>query len=394
MNINIVGDKCVGCHACEQVCPVMCIEFKENQEGFNYPVLQSDKCINCKQCINVCPVLVKPSVGELKEVYAGWTLEKNILKKSSSGGIFASIAKRILLEKGKVYGCAYDDEMNPKHIGIDNVSELFKLQGSKYVESDIEHIYEHIEKQLKVGEKVLFSGTPCQCAGLRNYLRKEYENLFIIDIICHGVPSRKLFKSYLRFLENKRNGRVISFDFRNKDRHGWSLTYKYKIQKQKSIKEYQGIASLSSYYYGFLAGLMYRQSCYQCPFSNPDRISDITLGDYWGVEKIEPNNSNYLGVSAVIVNTNKGKKLLKKVSDEIRIEKTTFDKVSIQNSNLLHPTLKKEVREVIYNEHQKYGYKYIAKKYLKTQNYCLEVVKSLIPNDKRQKIKKLIKRRN
>ena len=252
----------------------------------------------------------------------------------------------MLSENGKVYGCAYDDELKPRHIGIDDNNELFKLQGSKYVESDIGNTYGKIEKQLKKGEKVLFSGTPCQCAGLRRYLGKEYDNLIVVDIICHGVPSRKLFKSYISYLETKKRGRLVSFDFRNKDKHGWSLTYKYKIEKRKRIKEYQGIASLSSYYYGFLAGFMYRQCCYQCPFANPDRISDITLGDYWGIEKIDPNNNNYQGVSAIIVNTETGKRLLEKVSGEVQLVESTFEKVSIQNSNLLHPTSKSQLREV------------------------------------------------
>ncbi len=393
MNISIVGDKCVGCHACEQACPVTCIEFKENQEGFCYPAIKKDKCIDCNKCANICPVLNKPKVNKIKQVYAGWVLKQDIIKKSSSGGVFASFAQSVLSENGKVYGCAYDDKLNPRHIGIDDISELFKLQGSKYAESDIGNIYSEIEKQLKKGEKVLFSGTPCQCAGLRGYLGKEYDNLIVIDIICHGVPSRKLFKSYIRFLECKKRGRLVSFDFRNKDKHGWSLTYKYKIVKRKRIKEYQGIASLSSYYYGFLAGFMYRQSCYQCPFANPNRISDITLGDYWGIEKIDPDNNNYQGVSAIIVNTETGKRLLEKVSGEVQLAESTFEKVSIQNSNLLHPTSKNQLREVIYTEYQKYGYEYIAKKYLRTPHYCLELVKSAIPNDKRQKIKKIIKRK-
>lgn len=393
MNISVVGNKCLGCRACEQICPTRCIKFSENEEGFNYPLINGEECINCDKCSKVCPILKEPNFGEIKEVYAGWVKRKDLIKKSSSGGIFSALAKLILNEKGKVYGCAYNDELFPVHISVDKEEELFRLQGSKYVESDIKNIYSDIKNQIEVGKKVLFSGTPCQCAGLKNYLGKDYKNLYIVDIICHGVPSRKLFKSYIEYLEEKLKGKIVSFDFRNKEKHGWSLTYKYILAKGKKIKKYQGIASLSSYYYGFLAGFMYRESCYQCPFANPNRVSDITLGDFWGVENINPKNANHLGVSAIIVNTQKGKEFFKKISNEISYDKISFEMVTKQNSNLLYPTPRGKNRDLIYNDFINYGYKYIAEKYLQTPHYFLEVIKSLIPNLLRKKIKRIIKRK-
>lgn len=392
MSINFIGNKCIGCRACEQICPKRCIEFLENEEGFNYPVINEKICINCNKCNRVCPVLNKPDLGKIKEVYAGWTRNDKLIKKSSSGGIFAVLAQKILEEKGKVCGCAYDSKLYPMHILIDKENEIFKLQGSKYVESDINNIYSKIKEKLNLGEKILFSGTPCQCAGLKNYLGKEYQNLFIVDIICHGVPSRKLFRSYIEYLEEKFKGKILSFDFRNKEKHGWSLTYKYILKKREKIKKYQGIASLSSYYHGFLLGLTYRESCYQCSFANPNRVSDITLGDFWGVENISPENSNYMGVSAIIVNTSKGKNFFNLIKNEINYKNISFEMVTFQNSNLLYPTLKNEIRNVIYDDFNKYGYKYIAKKYLKTPHYFLEIIKSLIPNYIRQTIKKIIKK--
>lgn len=226
---DVLNDKreCCGCSACSQVCPKECIDMLEDREGFLYPEIDSNKCIECDKCRKICPV-VNADEGKEKNIrdtvypvaYGGWNLDNDIRLESSSGGAFSVMAEKILEQKGRVYGCALDNHMKAVHIGVDTKKQLYKLRGSKYVQSEMGNIYREIKSVLETGRKIMFVGTPCQVAGLNSYLGKYYENLIKVDFICHGVPSPKVFKSYIKHLEKGKGGKIITFKFRNKD-HGW-----------------------------------------------------------------------------------------------------------------------------------------------------------------------------
>lgn len=392
MSIGHVEKKCMGCRACEQVCPAGCITFRESDEGFLYPHMDELSCIKCDKCETVCPAIRQPYQSGNARVLAGWNLNEQVLGRSSSGGIFSLAAEEIIRRDGIVYGCVFNKDLMAEHMGIRSQEQLPGMRGSKYVESSINYAYTEVREHLHRGEHVLFTGTPCQCAGLRNYLGRDYDRLYVIDIICHGVPSRKMFSEYIRRTEEKHKGKVVSFEFRSKQKHGWSLTYMYRVKKKNRIRQYEGIASLSSYYYGFLAGFMYRESCYQCPYACEKRVGDMTLGDFWGVEKQSPENYNRMGVSAVLVNSSKGEALADSIKDRMHWDEISFEMAAAQNDNLLHPTGRSDVRAVIYNDLNTYGYSGLEGRYLKAPCLAMEKLKSCIPNEVRQKIKRWVRR--
>ncbi|MCI9272532.1 MAG: 4Fe-4S binding protein [Clostridiales bacterium] len=392
MSIAKIGMDCTGCGACKLACPVNCIEWKENREGYCYPLV-TDRCIECGKCERVCPALTVPVHQEEKEVYAAYLKDEGKLMQSSSGGIFTAVAEWVLNQGGAVCGCAFDSEMKPGHRIVEEISQLDALKGSKYVESDLGNSYSEVKRLLQQDRHVFFVGTPCQVAGLKNYLGKQYEKLFTADLICHGVPSRTLFRSYLDWRESKHQGKLEGYQFRDKRKHGWSLTYSYTILKKGNRKKrYEGIGSLSPYYHGFLSGVFYRESCYRCRYARPERTGDITLGDFWGVETQCPDCFHAEGVSAILVNSEKGKAMLEQIGRDVVRNPITFDMVVYQNKNLLEPTRRPAVRERIYEEFSQKGFDWVAKTYLKAPHYCLEQVKSWIPNRVRQKIKRMLRK--
>lgn len=194
-------DNCCGCYACVNVCPKDCISMEEDSEGFNYPCVDKSKCVDCTLCEKVCPIINKDKVAqgsnEEDNTYVAYTKNATVRKNSSSGGMFTELAESVLKNNGVVFGCAFDDDFNAHHIMIDNISDLEKLRGSKYIQSQIESTYKEAEKLLKNGKLVLFSGVACQIAGLNSYLRKDYNNLITVDVLCHGVPSGKAWRKYI-----------------------------------------------------------------------------------------------------------------------------------------------------------------------------------------------------
>lgn len=226
--IQIWNEKknCCGCSACHQVCPRNCIIMVEDEEGFKYPEINEEKCVDCGLCESVCPIIQKPSMyvdnsENMPKAIGGWHIDNEIRYDSSSGGAFTLFAEYIIKHGGIVFGCALNDKLKAVHLGIENIDELYKLRGSKYVQSDISDAFVEIRQHLRNGRLVLFTGTPCQAAGLNSFLNKRYDNLFICDFICHGVPSPKVFNSYISSLEEKYQDRMVGFRFRNKDK-GWN----------------------------------------------------------------------------------------------------------------------------------------------------------------------------
>lgn len=348
MNVSIIEkNKCFGCSSCSQCCPKNAVAMEADYEGFLFPKIDSKKCIDCGLCVKKCPSLSPVSETNFEqECFSAVYTDKEVLEKSSSGGAFAAFALKILDEGGSVFGCAYDDDLNAVQIGIDLPEKLSRLQGSKYVSSDSKQTFIDAKTILDSGKKVLYSGRPCQIAGLLKFLGKEYENLITVDLVCHGVPSQLLFSKYLEWLGKKTGGTIIYYGFRDKDIGGWSCGGKFKTKTKTKTME----ASCDPYYASFLRGETYRLSCYECPFANSERIGDLTVCDFWGVEKFYPEIDTKNGVSGIIVNSEKGRKLLEKCSASFSIKKISIDELKMQNTNLNTPTPMPEKRKSVYQD--------------------------------------------
>jgi coenzyme F420-reducing hydrogenase beta subunit len=344
--IDIVNEKkCSGCHACFQICPQNCIKMEYSGEGFLYPVVDEDRCIHCNLCENVCPILhKKEQSGNSTEAYAAINKSEDIRKASSSGGVFSYLAENIINRGGVVFGAAFSKDYHTvEHICVDTVDDLYKLRGSKYLQSVIGNSYKEAEVLLKEGRNVLFTGTPCQIEGLYAYLKKDYTCLYTADIICHGVPSPKVWDFYLKRKEKEIGAPVKQVTFRNKC-SGWKY---YSVKMFFSNNEtYTARFREDLYMEGFLKNLYLRPSCYDCAFKGINRISDITLGDFWGIDRIIPQMDDDKGISLVCIHTHKGKSLIEWQNDMLHIKEVNIDDAILYNgaaikSSPIHPKRKK-----------------------------------------------------
>lgn len=325
--INISNkEKCSGCHACASACPKGCVSMKRDEEGFLYPEVNEDFCVNCGLCEKACPIIVKNPYSADVYAYAIKNRNDDIRENSSSGGVFTAIAERILSNGGVVFGAAFDDEFSVRHICVDNVEDLSKLRGSKYLQSTIGDTYKQSKTALDNGKMVYFTGTPCQIEGLLKYLERDYDNLLTSDIICHGVPSPKVWNMYLR---SKSASNVKKTTFRNKA-NGWQ-TYSMNIEFEDGTV-YNKLAKDDLYMKAFLKNLCLRPSCYECSFKSKSRASDLTLADFWGVDYVAPEMNDNKGTSLVLVHTRKGAKAINDISDDIEIQEVDADVALMYNS--------------------------------------------------------------
>lgn len=338
---NLEKIKCTGCASCMNICPVDAIQMRDNEEGFLYPQIDQEKCISCGLCARHCPEMNQDAIElyrkEKKKVYAAMA-EDSIREKSSSGGMFSVLAEYVLEKGGYVCGAVYsEDYCSVFHKIIFSKDELGKIRGSKYVQSVIGNTYSEIKKYLQQDKWVLFTGCPCQVAGLRMFLGKDYKKLIAVDIVCHGIPSPKIYKMYL---EEKSHGRkLVKVDFREKSYWGWGTAISLFFENGEIYRKdcYQDL-----YMKGFLEGVETRYSCGYCNYANPNRIGDITLGDFWGIEKINPQFSDGKGTGLVCANNSKGKKLLAEIKkkctllEEVDIN-DVIDVAKTRNGQFLHP---------------------------------------------------------
>lgn len=318
-------EECSGCGACYSICPQKAITMKQDEEGFLYPEIDKNKCIKCKKCLSVCAFkkASKNSKSKTPKLYAVKVKDNTERAKSQSGGLFMALTNPILKNKGRIYGCILNENFEAVHIGTENVKDRDKMRKSKYVQSRIENTFKEVREDLDNKKEVIFSGTPCQVDGLKKYLGKDYDNLYLIDIICHGVPSPMVWKDYIKWLENKNKGKCQNVIFRNKEKFGWhSHMETYKIKNiHNEIKEIDS----SLYTNLFYSHLILRPSCFCCPYKTIYRSSDITIGDYWGIEKIDKDFDDNKGVSIAIINTKKGEKLFSEIKNDINFESTTIE---------------------------------------------------------------------
>lgn len=391
--------QCTGCRVCEQICPVKCIDFKEDQEGFLFPTINAVECIGCGLCEKRCPSnAVQIGADNFKQIaFAAKSKDKEELKLSTSGGIFGLIAGFVIRQKGKVFGCAWDSDMRAIHTSADTIEGIQKMHGSKYVQSDIDKTFSEAKECLISGMWVLFTGTPCQIAGLYSYIGKKYERLITVDLICHGVPSPKFFKEYSDWISKKYRGKILNYEFRSKEKSSWGLTYKakIKIKIKNKIKIKHLLATLDPYYSNFLSGQGYRECCYECKYACTNRKGDFTMGDFWGVDKFHkeliPKMSE--GITALIVNTDKGKKFLDCMEDDkVELIMSDMKSVCAGNENLNHPVIRPKNRASFYEEVYKYGFNTYANNFYTSKNYFFALFKSWIPNNLKKIIKRLMKK--
>ena len=310
------AEMCTGCGACQAVCPKQAIVMKADPEGFYYPRIDAEKCVHCGLCESTCPAMQLPEKHKGAVKAAIHTDDEERLK-ASSGGAFFALAQAIFSSGGAVCGAVYTGGFEVEHRIAEDLDGVRTMQGSKYVAGrmygDAEGCIPAIAKQLREGREVLCTGTPCQIAGVKAALtkscsEKELENLYLVDILCHGVPSPEIWKEYLRGQEEWNRSRIVSVNFRNKER-GWQ---KQGLElKFENGKRYLAGSEDDPYYIMYFAGVMLRPSCHQCPYADRARISDLTLGDYWGNDaSVQPAPAQEKGVSLILVNTGKGEALL------------------------------------------------------------------------------------
>ena len=311
MNINHLDKQfCTGCASCANICPVGAIEMRENDEGFLYPHI-NNKCTNCGLCSSHCPALnnTLPKIVN-KESYAVMATD-DLRKKGSSGGVFPIIAEHVINNNGVVYGAAFEDDFKKVTLQrATTVEELNKLYKSKYVQSETLTIFKSVKADLEKGKMVLFSACPCQVDGLKTFLGKDYNNLYLIDILCHGAPSPLAYRKFLEMI-NQGKKKITHVDFRDKSR-GWGTNITVKFEDGTEHTE----PGNGEYMRSFLSGFSMREGCFSCKYANPKRVGDITLGDFWGVWDIDKELNDGKGTSIVLCNNKKGKKLLDLINRE------------------------------------------------------------------------------
>lgn len=328
------SEDCTGCSACSNICPVDAVAMKPDSEGFLRPIIDKEKCVGCGKCASICPVLPQNIIDVPQndpQCYAAWSKDENIRYQSTSGGVFTHLAQAILDMGGAVVGARYRSDNLVEHALIRSVGEIEQLRQSKYVQSEIGTVFREIKGELASGKPVLFAGTPCQCAGLRAYLEKDYENLILCDFICRGVNSPLVYTAYLRELEEKYGSKVKRVWFKNKT-FGWN-NFATKIIFENG-EEYIANRETDPFMLGYIKSkttLYMRPSCYRCQFKGVSRPVDITLGDFWGVERVLPDVDTKNGVSAVMVHSEKGNSLLNSCMQDVNYNQVNMGDISQYN---------------------------------------------------------------
>lgn len=375
--------KCTGCGACENICKHNAITMKMNVDGFLYPSINRS-CIGCKECESACPVLQYQNSNHIPKAYAAIHIDKEILKKSASGGVFTALSELTLEQGGYVYGAAYDDDLTPRMMEIRNSGELGRLRGSKYVQAITGKIYQSVEEALHTGKMVLFTGVGCQIAGLYQYLGREYENLLTVDIVCSGVPSLGIFREYILDVEKEIGEKVVYIN-QTDGTEKWSVLIQKHIKiLTQSGQAYDWDSHHDFYLTSFLDGRNVRECCCDCKFAALPRTADITIGDYFGLGVLFPYPGECrAGVSQVLVNNAHGMAYMEKCRCRLIILERPLKECLYFNLRLWKGKKAEALRRTFFEDYQRLGYALAKKKYF-TGN-----IKFLI-NRKLRKISKKI----
>lgn len=371
---------CCGCTACVHSCPVHCITMQEDEEGFLYPLIDKERCIHCHRCETVCPMQKAEKRITDTEVYVGYCKDEVTRERSSSGGIFSVLTEWALQQNGVVFGAAFDENFEVHHIAIETQAELEKLQGSKYVQSSLENVYPEVKEYLEIGRKVLFSGTACQIVGLKNYLEKPYQNLYTVDVLCHGVPSPEIWRMYLTEQKKQHSAAIEHVTFRSKVR-GWN---NFSVQLDFSDQQQYCVPFQKDKFMNmFLGNLDLRPSCYACPFKEFPRISDVTIGDCWGIEQVMPELADDKGSSVILVHSEHGNRMLQAVRENLFLRDAVLDEVlpptaDSRKSVAKHPNRKKYLeglkRGEDFDELWGYTQKTFLQKVIGLMRYSVKVI--------------------
>lgn len=378
-------EACTGCGVCALSCPVGCITMKESGEGFFYPEVHKGKCIGCGLCEEKCHLNNKVRFEEGK-AYAVISRNEDELQSSSSGGVFSVLARNILDSGGLVVGCELHDG-NPRHVMIRKPADLHRLRGSKYVESDLAPVLQELAEEAGSGRKILFSGTGCQIGAVKKLLG-ENDNIIYVEILCHGVPSRSLFQRHNDFIERKYGDKLTDIRFRCKENASWNTSYRfaYTFQSGRTVTV---PAYKDAYYTHFIKGSIMRPSCYRCAYAGGNRIGDITLGDYWGVENHHHELDASKGVSAVLVNSPAGEQLFNECSEELTVIPTKIQYIQERVHALKAPIPRPAERDGIYALIEEIGYAAWNRQYshsgLRRAEGLKAVVKRILPDKLRIK---------
>lgn len=334
---------CTGCGACANACPRHAITMVADEEGFLYPQIDTSLCIQCSACEKACPADVSHLSAQHTEAFYAFSKDEETCRKSSSGGLFTELARSVIDEGGVVYGAGFDNDFQVVHRAAETLTELENLRTSKYVQSDIGDVFRQVREQLQQGRRVLFSGTPCQVAALKTFLGREYDDLLTVDIICHGVPSPGLWKAYLE--QNHAQQLIKGISFRDKT-FGWNF-FSMKVDYADGTS-YREPATKDPFERSFLANLTLRPSCYQCQYKTVDRVSDITIADYWGVESVHRELKEQQGVSLVLVHSDNGRKIMETVSDYVIMGETNLQTALRMNHAATHSVPWPEKRNMVF----------------------------------------------
>lgn len=349
--------ECCGCLACESACPQGAISTTENEKGFIMPSIDDDKCINCGRCLKVCDFKKTPAIkSNIEKAYSLVINNKRVLQNSTSGGAFTALSDVVLDHSGYIVGSIMDEVFNVYHVVATDEQDRDKMRGSKYVQSNTQGIWKRVRDLLVQGKEVLFTGTPCQCAALKSFLGKDYDNLIIVDFLCHGVPNNKMFKEHIQYLNDYYKTPSVGFSFRNKT-YGWDSynNINYLSNGKTKTKWINQI-----YYNFFVNNLSLRPSCHQCPYRNLHRPSDITIADFWGIEKLT-GCKDQVGVSLVLTHSEKGLDLVKKAKINCQVREYPVESVLFRVSTV--PSKPNAKCDAFWNTYVENGYTSVAKKY-------------------------------
>ncbi len=357
---------CTGCEACHNACPLQCIHMTEDKEGFLSPEIDQVRCVQCGLCRNACPIIAKPELSRevSPRVFACWHKDDNVRRQSSSGGVFSVFAESVLAQDGMVFGAAYDLNMHVRHTHTNNKFHLDDLRRSKYVQSEIGLAFQNVRTAVEAETPVLFVGTPCQVAGLYKYLVKDYPNLITCDLVCHGVPSPKVFAKYITWIENRLCSKVLNLNFRDKAK-GWENSRTVATIGMSSEHPLYGINNC--YYNGFINALYLRECCYNCSFRGIPRCADITLGDFWGIGNQTPftlDTEKKGGISLILVNSALGLALFEICHRDIQVFEREINEAIDGNSPLCVSPKRPSNRSCFFADFGVETWDVLAKRYL------------------------------
>lgn len=399
--INIKAkNECCGCTACFSICPVKCITMEPDEEGFVYPVIDTAKCINCGSCDNICPIKNTKENEEScanDNAYAIQCKNPIILNKSTSGGFFTPLAQYVLNMDGVVFGVGYDENLKIVHKEAKQVNQVVEFCGSKYVQSDLKTTFKKIRQYLNSNTTVLFSGTPCQVEGLLSYLKKTYQNLITVDLICHGTPSPLLWEKYVDYQESKFSSKIKDINFRHK-------TYGYHSGAMRLVfesgKVYSGSARIDYMLKPFFSEISSRPSCYACSFKKKFHLSDFTIYDCWSAEKLNSQiQDKDLGFTNLMINSQKGKEVFECIRDQFFVYQVSLDRqIELDGSMVFHSAVANRYRKDFYSFLVENGLEETINQFIPVRNkdYIIENTKTvlyrvkILPTIKR--IKKWIKK--